>query len=277
MVEPLGHGEPPAVPGLQADVGEHLVHAAELGAEHRLHLGGAQPGRTGVDPPGEPQQHVAGLRVADQPPDVEQPGERLVDAVVGHVAVGQGARFQGGEVRLREAGQVAVRRLARGQLGDHVVRLVAADGVTERGPRLGPRGQEVALHVRPEREARRVPATVGGRAAGGPAVVGPEVVEQPVDVDESQVVQGAGLVVQPPSGGEPDLAESERIGRDADVGASSGRGEAGQADRDHAGAPGLQQPAAADVRCHVELLGAHQGVVRSKRLTVTAPPSAWVA
>ncbi len=148
------------------EVGQHRVHAAELGAQHRLHLAAAEPGGAGVDPAGQAEQHVAGGGVTDQPPDVEQPGQGLVDAVAGHVAVAQGARFQGGEVGFREPGQVPVGRLACGQSGDHGAGLVAAGGVAERGPRLGPGGREVALHVGAEREVRRVPAAArGGKVA----------------------------------------------------------------------------------------------------------------
>ncbi len=204
VVEPLRGGEPPPVAGLLVDVGQHRVHARRTRCPASPASGSELSRRgAGVDPAGQRQQHRAGLGVAGVAPDVEQPGEGLVDAVVGHVAVGQRPRLERGEVGLREAGQVAGREpggpvvgLALGQLGDHVVRLVPAGGVAQHRVRLRPGGQEVALHVGPERERRRVPAAVGGGAVGGQPVVGAEVVEQPVDVDEAQVVQRPRLVVE---------------------------------------------------------------------------------
>jgi hypothetical protein len=53
-------------------------------------------------------------------------------------------------------------------------------------------------------------------------VVGPEVVQQPVDVDEPQVRQGAVLVVHPAPGRQPHLSEVEHVRRHADVGPGRG-------------------------------------------------------
>ncbi|MDH6229240.1 hypothetical protein M2169_006296 [Streptomyces sp. MJP52] len=225
MVEASRGREPSCVAGLLVQIGQHVVHAAELGAQHRLHLRGAQRAGAPVDPGGEGEQHVTGLGAADQAPDVQQAGQRLVDRVVGHVAVGQGALLERGEVRLGEPGEVSgaepgrgVVGLAPGELGDHAGRLVPAHGVAGHRVRLRPGGEEVPLHVGAEGEGRSVPAAVRRRPVGGEPVVGAEVVQQPVDVDEPQVVQCAVLVVQPPARGQPDPAQLEGAGQDPDVG-----------------------------------------------------------
>jgi hypothetical protein len=262
VVEPLRGREPARGAGLLVEVGEDRVHAAELDAQHGLHLGGAEAGGAGVDPGGERQEHVARLGAADEPPHVEEPGEGLVEAVVGHVAVGERAVLHGRDVGFGEAGEVAraetgggVVGLAFGEFGDHVGRLVPAGRVAEDGPRLGPGAEEVALHVGAEGEVGRVPAAGGGRAAGGEPVVGAEVVEQPVDVDEAQVAEGAVLVVEPAPGGEGDLAEFERVGHDAEIGPRRSQRrvrDAALGDRcgggDGRDARGLEQAAATDGR-----------------------------
>jgi hypothetical protein len=68
-----------------------------------------------------------------------------------------------------------------------------------------------------ERERRGVPTTVGGRAVRRQPVIGPEVVEQAVDVDIAQVGQRPALVVQQAAGGQAHLPEIERVRRYADV------------------------------------------------------------
>ncbi|CAM5716468.1 hypothetical protein SGLAM104S_05283 [Streptomyces glaucescens] len=225
VVEPPGDGEPPRVACLLVEVGQHRVHAAELGLQHGLHLLAAQPAGAPVDPPGQGEQHVAGLCAADVTPHVQQAGEGLVDGVVRHIAVAQGPLLESGEVGLGVAGEIpgvetggAVVGLAFGQLRDHVGGLVPADGVPGHGVQLCPGREEVTLDVGAEGEVRCVPAAGGGGAVGGEPVIGAEVVQQPVDIDEPQIVLRSVLVVQPPACGEPDLAEFEGVRQDPYVG-----------------------------------------------------------
>lgn len=230
VVEPLGGGQPACVAGLLVEVGQYLVHAAELDAHQRLHRAPAERGGAPVDPVGEREEHVTSLRVADEAPHVEQTGHGLVDAVVRDVPVLQRACFEVGEVGLGEARQVAggeARRgvvgLALGELGHQAVGLVAAGGVPDRGVGLGPCREEVALRMGAEGERRVVPSSGGGRGVGGEPVVGAEVVQQAVDVDEAEIGQGAVLIVEPAAAGEPDLTQVERERRHSDVGPDRGR------------------------------------------------------
>lgn len=265
VVEPLGGGEPPRVARLLVEIGQHGVHAAELDAQHGLHLLGGQPAGAPVDPSGQGEEHVPCLCAADVAPYVQQAGEGLVDRVVQHFATG--SLLKSSEVGLRVAGEIpgvetggAVVGLALGQLRDHVGGLVPAGGVPGHGVRLCPCREEVPLDVGAEAEVRRVPTAVGGRAVGGELVGGAEVVQQPVDIDEPQVVLGAVLVVQPPARGEPDLAEFEGVCGDPDVGPRGGDGRLGGRNAEegpcggggHGGPGQLQETTPADGGRHLE-------------------------
>ena len=280
VVEALRHGEPALVVGHEVEVGEHRVHAAELDPQGDLHLRLRQPAGASVHPAREPQQDVARLRAAQQPPDVQQAGERLVDRVVRDVA---GPGLDGVEVGLREAGQVprrepggAVVGLALGQLRHHRRGLVAARRVAQHRPRLRPGREEVALAVGAEREVRSLPAAERLGALRRQPVVGAEVVQQAVDVDAAQVGERAVLVLRPAAAAQPHLAELEGPGTGADLGTGLGQlGGVRPGDRPQlrAGCGGeasharqLQEPAAGERRARAGGLGSSGLLVHAEPL-----------
>ncbi|TLD07751.1 hypothetical protein PgNI_10951 [Pyricularia grisea] len=202
VVEPPRRRQPALLAGLVEDVGEDLAHAAKLGAHHALHLRVRQVPRPRVDPARHVEQDVLGLGAAHVPPHVEQPGHGLVDGVVWHVAVGEGALLHGCDVGLWEAREVTgletscgVVVLALGQLLDELLGPAAAFVILEDGPAVGPGREEMTLDMAAEGEGGCIPAAIGLGAIGGQVVVCAEVVKQTVEVDKLDISQGAVLVV----------------------------------------------------------------------------------
>ncbi len=104
--EAFGDVEPAGVSGERVQIGQHVVHPAELGLQHPLHVLVAQPARARVDPLAHPQHHVEGLVVPGQPVLVDQPRHDLVQGVVGRPDARAG--LQPVEEALRERRQIAL-------------------------------------------------------------------------------------------------------------------------------------------------------------------------
>ena len=182
----------PQVLGVAGDgeeVGQDLVHAAELGLERRLALLLAQPVHAELDPARHLDQHVEGLRVAAQLVHVEQAGHDLVERVVGrpHAL----ALLQPVEELLGKRGQitrVGARRqslLDLGQLRDHRVGAGLEARVAGRRVHQGARGQEVTDAVAAQLDVGCFPAAER-RGRGGQPGVEPERVQEPVEVQAQQ-------------------------------------------------------------------------------------------
>ena len=177
------------VAGDGEEVGQDLVHAAELGLERRLALLLAQPVHAELDPAGHLDQHVEGLRVAAQLVHVEQAGHDLVERVVGrpHAL----ALLQPVEELLGKRGQitrVGARRqslLDLGQLRDHRVGAGLEARVAGRRVHQGARGQEVTDTVSAQLDVGCFPAAER-RGRGGQPGVEAERVQEPVEVQAQQ-------------------------------------------------------------------------------------------
>ena len=186
-------------------VGQHLVHAAVLVAEHPLHLFVVQPGGDPHRPVAEAQEQVARLLVAAVHPRVAQAGEHLVQVVErrpgGEIAPELPVPEIGPEGRAaREAAHVVeppfgvLLRVRVGhelQLGEHVLHPAAALFVA-RGGVDGHRRQVVARHM----AVQAVPVGIGrrlGLQARLLAVRGQQavavVLEQGVDIEVAGVLE----------------------------------------------------------------------------------------
>ena len=158
------------IAGDAVEGGQHLVHAAELGLQHRLLLRRGQPVHAQAHPRDLLQQDVERLLVAAELVHVQQPGHHLVQRVVG--GPDAGARFDAVDQFFRKRGEVAgveslrrQRRLNRGQLRDQRVAAVLEPQVA--GGRIHQReGRQVVAGVWPRSStsgASQPPNGVGRR------------------------------------------------------------------------------------------------------------------
>src|ERR1700753_3832518 len=83
MLELVGELEPAGIIGVDVEIGEAFVHAAELGGEHLLNLIVVEGGEDFFDPGGELDFDVEGGAVSSEAVGVAQSGEELVFDIPG--------------------------------------------------------------------------------------------------------------------------------------------------------------------------------------------------
>ena len=205
------------VAGRHVELGQDLLHPAELGLEHGLPLRVGEPLRAERDPRGHVLHGLERRRVAGHPVHVEEARHDLVQGVVGRPDAL--ARLHAVDELLGEGGQVArahaprrQRPLDLAQLGDEpegagLQPLVAGRLVHQRAG-----GQVVAEAVAAQLDARRLPAAVGLRR-GRQARVEAERVEEPVRVEAQQVGEAPLLRVAERPVEDPHVAKGKRLGR----------------------------------------------------------------
>ncbi len=81
MLELVGEIQPAFVAGVGVEIGEDLVHAAELGVEHALDLGVAHSGQNALGPGGELDFELERGPVAGETVGIAQAGVGLVQRV----------------------------------------------------------------------------------------------------------------------------------------------------------------------------------------------------
>ena len=187
MVEALGDRQILLLARQSVEVGETLIHAAVLVAEHGLHLCVGKAGVSGDGPVAELPGHLERLLVAALSIHVEQAGKDLVQRVVrrphGLLFLDPVKEF------FRKGAQVAGRelRLARGEtrhqrLAFLLEPLVAGAGVHQRAGREVVT-DEMAAHL----ALGLLPAAVGSSRRGQPRIDA-EGVQQPVHVQRQQIL-----------------------------------------------------------------------------------------
>ena len=214
VVEPLGRAQVALVPGQPVQVGQRLGDAAVLDIQDPLHVRVGEPAGPPPDPVAEPGRHLQGPGVPGQLMLIDQPGHDLVDHVVRRPD--RQARFEPVEEGLREGRQVpvvearrAVPGLAPGQLLHQVGALVRGGLVPGIGVGEGQPGHQVPGAVPADQGSRRLPAAARpGRRRQ--AVVQPEGVQQPVRIDEHEVVAVPRLVRAHRAVQQPDRGQRER-------------------------------------------------------------------
>ena len=180
----------------RVEVGEDVIHAAELGFEHRLLLLERQCIDPALHPVGLTLQHVERLPRAAVHVDVQQAGHDLVQRVVGRPD--RLAGFDAIDELFGEGGKVAD---ACALLGQRLLDLgqLRHDRV---GPGLEPRVAGAGIHQRQRRQVmadavsaqldvRRLPAAQRLRRRGQ-AGVDAEVVQQPIGIERQEVSLIAG-------------------------------------------------------------------------------------
>ncbi len=225
VVEVVRQRQPALVAGVGVEIGEHLVHAAELGGEHPLRLRVVELRDDALDPRRVLDLDVERCAVAREAIRVAQPGEDLVDDVPGGPEAVQveSAGADDAAAQLLEA-DLAVHAVLVGlradvavalfvlhglQLGDEVVGALLEAVVAGRGVHQADGRQVVARDVAGELAARPVPPAValGLRLEAGAL---PEKGHHPVHFEREQVVAVQVLGVLERPAGQPDVGERQR-------------------------------------------------------------------
>jgi hypothetical protein len=191
VIERMGDAQIVGVAGGRVDIREHLVHAAEFGAEGALLLVLRQAVDAELHPVGHLRHHRERLRVAAQLVHVEQAGHDLVDGVVGrpHAL----PRVDTIEELFGERRQVAgvkprrLRTLNLAELGHHQIATRLESRVTSRRIHQRKRREVVADGVAAQFDVGRLPSAERLRRRRQ-AGVDAEVVEQPIGIEAEQVL-----------------------------------------------------------------------------------------
>ena len=203
------------------DVGQHLVHAAVLGAQHGLHLCVGERGRQFHGPVRQGHQHGFRLDIAGVLVGVAQAGKYLVQVVPRHPTTvdGKGVGLQlatghglPGGAAIGNAAQVAIaiRVLALLQLRQHVVEAFARLGVARGRHHQRQRRQIMPAHVAVQ--ARRFPVAIAGLNLRQ-ARLAAERRQQFVRVKRHQILQVRRLCVEKRSRTEAHGREGKQLGR----------------------------------------------------------------